>query len=70
MTIWRMRIARWTTKATQKHTHTLSLSLSRTHTLSLSHAHTLSLAHTHTHTQSQCVTLIAFPLQQCLQERA
>ena len=26
--------------------------------------------HTHTHTHTECVTLTAFPLQLCLQERA
>jgi hypothetical protein len=46
MTVWRMRTAYWTTKAT--HTNT----------------------YTHTHTHTHYVIIIAFPLQQRLEERA
>jgi hypothetical protein len=60
ITIGSMRIGCWIPKAAHTHTHT------HTHSLSLS----LSLSLSHSLTHSQCAVLIAFPLQQCLYERA
>jgi len=56
-------------------THTYTHTLTHTHTtLSHTHTHSLTLTHTYTltqtHSHSQYVTLIAFPLQQCLRGRA
>ena len=57
MTIWRMRVACWSSKATRNHTHAHAHAPG--HTYERTHTHT----HTHAHTQKY-VTLTAFPVPQ------